>query len=142
MHRLLLLSALGCGFSLTVWMTLASTGRAEPEIPRIAPASNEGQRETKRIQAPSGMRADLWAAEPLLANPVCFAIDEHNRIYVAETFRLHRGVTDIRGHMNWLIEDLACRTVGDREAIHRRHESRAQLRALQQASERVTLLED
>ncbi|HZU37774.1 MAG TPA: HEAT repeat domain-containing protein [Gemmataceae bacterium] len=123
-------------------MTLASTGRAEPEIPRIAPASNEGQRETKRIQAPSGMQVDLWAAEPMFANPVCFAIDEHNRIYVAETFRLHRGVTDIRGHMNWLIEDLACRTVADREAIHRRHESKARLREWEQASERVTLLED
>ena len=55
----------------------------------------------------------------MLANPVCFAFDEKGRFYVAETFRLHDGVTDIRGHMDWLDDDLACRTVADRVAMCR-----------------------
>ena len=43
----------------------------------------------------------------MLANPVSFAFDEKGRCFVAETFRLHHGVTDNRGHMNWLDDDLA-----------------------------------
>ena len=79
----------------------------KPYSPKVAPASNEAARALKRIRVPQGLRLDLFAAEPLVANPVCFCIDEHNRFYVAETFRLHAGVTDDRGHMNWLDDDLA-----------------------------------
>jgi quinoprotein glucose dehydrogenase len=89
--------------------------------PRIAAASEEGQRAMKRIRVPEGMQIDLFAAEPLLANPVSFCIDARNRFYVAETYRLHAGVTDIRGHMNWLNDDLACRTVEDRIAMLKRY---------------------
>ncbi len=74
----------------------------------------------KRIQVPDGFKVDLFAAEPMVANPVCFAVDEKNRFYVAETFRLHDGVTDIRSHMDWLDDDLACRTVDDRVAMMQR----------------------
>ena len=31
------------------------------------------------------------------------------------------GVTDTRGHMNWLDDDLACRTVADRVAMYRKY---------------------
>ena len=92
----------------------------KPYSPRIDPASDQWKEEQKRIQVPAGFKVDLWAAEPLLANPVCFAIDEKNRFYVAEDFRLHAGVTDIRSHMDWLDDDLACRTVEDRTAMLKR----------------------
>jgi quinoprotein glucose dehydrogenase len=91
-----------------------------PYNPKIDPASDQWKEAQKRIQVPAGFKVDLWAAEPLLANPVCFAIDEKNRFYVAEDFRLHAGVTDIRGHMDWLDDDLACRTVEDRTAMLKR----------------------
>src|SRR5262249_31224270 len=42
-------------------------------------------------------------------------------IYVAETFRLHAGVTDTRAHMYWLDDDLACRQVADRVAMYKKH---------------------
>ena len=73
-----------------------------------------------RIRVPPGMKIDLWAAEPMLANPVVFCIDAQNRIYVAETFRMKFGVPDIRGIMSWLDDDLACRTVADRVAMMKR----------------------
>jgi quinoprotein glucose dehydrogenase len=92
----------------------------QPYTPKIAPASDEGERALRRIQIPRDLAIDLFAAEPLLANPVAFCIDEQGRFYVAETFRLHAGVTDIRRHMDWLDEDLACRTVADRIALLRR----------------------
>src|SRR5262249_48313865 len=68
---------------------------ARPYTPDIAPASDEARRALPRIRVPSGLRVELFAAEPLLANPVAFSFDEHGRLFVVETFRLHAGVTDI-----------------------------------------------
>src|SRR5207247_10354127 len=82
--------------------------------PKVAPASNEGQLAIKKFNVAPGLRCDLFAAEPHLANPVAFCFDERGRVYVAETFRLGAGVSDIRGIMDWLDEELAARTVDDR----------------------------
>ena len=71
---------------------------------------------------PAGLKAEVFAAEPLLANPVAFCFDEQGRAYVAETFRLHRGVTDNRSHPPvWTDDDLAARTVADRIALYKKH---------------------
>ena len=88
--------------------------------PPLAKASDEGQKAIKQFRVPPGIETRLWAAEPLLANPVCFAFDEKGRCFVAETFRLHHGVTDNRNHMNWLDDDIASQTVQDRVAMHRK----------------------
>jgi quinoprotein glucose dehydrogenase len=87
----------------------------------IAPASNQGELAIKRFQVAPGLKVDLWAAEPMLANPVAFNFDEKGRAYVCETFRLAAGVDDIRQIMDWLDEELACRTVDDRLAEMKRH---------------------
>ena len=92
--------------------------------PKVAPASNEGEAAIKRFRVPKGFKVELFAAEPLLANPVAFTIDEKGRFYVAETFRLHSGVTDIRGHMDWLDEELASTSVQERVEIMKRHEGK------------------
>ena len=89
--------------------------------PNIAPASEEGQKAIARIRVPAGFQVKLWAAEPLLANPVAFCIDEQGRIYVAETFRQLKGVEDNRDHADWVDADLAAMTVADRLAYFRRH---------------------
>jgi len=94
---------------------------AKPNQPKVAAASNEGQDAIRQLKLPAGFKAELIAAEPHLANIVSFFIDEHGRIYVCETFRLHAGVTDIRGHMDWLDEDMAARTPDDRYALMQRH---------------------
>src|SRR5687768_17342358 len=75
--------------------------------PKVAEASNEGELAMKRFELPAGFKVELIAAEPHLANPVAFDIDHQGRFWVAETFRLHAGVTDIRGKNTWLDEDLA-----------------------------------
>ena len=92
-----------------------------PYEPRIAPKSDEGERAIGRFRIPAGINCDLFAAEPMLANPVAFAIDERGRIYVAETFRQQKGVEDNRGHGHWLLDDLAAQTVEDRIAFFKKH---------------------
>src|SRR5689334_2165084 len=93
MHRLLTLS-----FILLPALAVIAAP-PEPYKAKVAPASDEPTRAVKNFRVPKGMTIDAWAAEPMLANPVVFAIDHKNRFYVAETFRLHQGVTDIRGIM-------------------------------------------
>jgi quinoprotein glucose dehydrogenase len=89
--------------------------------PPIAKASDEGQKAIRSFRVPSGLKVELFAAEPLLANPVAFCIDEKGVAYVAETFRHSDGVTDTRNHLDWLDDDMACRTVADRVAMYKKY---------------------
>lgn len=97
----------------------------EGYVPSVHEASSEGAEAMARITAPEGFVVELVAAEPLLANPVAIYPAADGALYVAETFRLHAGVTDIRYHMDWLEDDLACETVEDRVAMYSRHEGDA-----------------
>jgi quinoprotein glucose dehydrogenase len=123
---------------------VATAGAQDTYKPSIAPASDEGLKAAKRIQAPAGTQVTLYAAEPLLANPVCFCFDEKGRLFVAETFRLHSGVTDNRSHMKkipaWLDHELACRTVADRLAMYKQHLK--DFATYDKEHDRIRLLED
>jgi quinoprotein glucose dehydrogenase len=141
---------------------------AEPPLakpsskPQVAPASNEGELAIKRFSVPPGFKADLFAAEPNLANPVAFCIDERGRFYVVETFRLSTGVLDIRGRKGWpnsdflksatterlaglsdelLDVDLASRVVDDRIAMLRKYMG-TKANDLTIESDRLRLIED
>ncbi len=130
------LSALGA-----FWIAGAAEPADKSYSPRIAAASDEPARAIKRMRLPGGIEARLWAAEPLLANPVAFCFDEQGRCYVAETFRLHAGVTDNRSHMNWLDDDLASRTVADRVAMYRKY-LKDKFKSYEIEHDRVRLLVD
>lgn len=86
----------------------------------VAKASSEGQDAIAGFQRPEGFEVTLFAAEPLVANPVAFCVDYQGRFYVCESFRQNRGVTDNRGHdQTWLDRDLAAQTIEDRRVYHR-----------------------
>ena len=130
-------------FALFLSFALAAAAAETPKNynPYLAPASDEAQNAIKRFRIPKGFKVDLFAAEPLLANPVAFHIDEQGRVFVVETFRLHDGVTDIRGHMNWLNDDLASKSVDDRLAMMRKFEG-ARIGNYARESDRLRLLVD
>ena len=54
-------------------------------VPLVSPASEEGDQAIQRFEVPEGARVSLFAAEPMLANPVAFCTDDQGRFYVAET---------------------------------------------------------
>src|SRR2546423_14043014 len=135
---LLVLSAL---VSASAALAQAPAAQSKTTTPFIAPASNEAELAMKLFKVPPGLRVDLWAAEPMLANPVAFNFDEQGRAYVCETFRLGAGVDDIRQIMDWLDEELACRTVDDRLAEMKRHLGE-RFNSYTNHSERVQLIED
>src|SRR4051794_36366112 len=128
--------------SLAATLPLAAEPEPRPYNPTVKPASDEGAKAMKGFRMPQGVAVRLWAAEPLLANPVSFCFDEKGRCYVAETFRLGHGVTDNRSHMNWLDDDLASRTVADRVAVYKKHAKDNFEKTYETDHDRVKLVED
>lgn len=114
---------------------------AKPYSPPIAEASDEGEKAMARFKLAPGMKVELFAAEPMLANPVCFTVDNKGRFFVGETFRHHAGVTDMRDHQKWLDDDLACRTIEDRLASMKKNLGDA-FATYSGESDRVRMIED
>ncbi len=119
-----------------------SVGAQEPAYdPPVAEASDEARAALAGFEAQAGIELELWAAEPLVANPVCLWVAHGGDVYVAETFRHHAGVTDIREHMDWLDDDLAAQSVEDRAAYFERHTGEDYARYGEE-HERIRLLRD
>src|SRR4051812_25723999 len=125
-------------FAVSAQHKLAGTPSSAPAV---VASSAEAEQAIKTFKVASGLKVDLWAAEPLLANPVAFNFDEKGRAYVCETFRLHAGVDDIRGIMDWLDEELAARTVDDRLNEMKRHLGE-RFSTYSEHSERVRRIDD
>src|SRR5437867_8809687 len=49
---------------------------------RSSDLSDEALRVMAKFRVPAGLKIELWAAEPMLANPVALTFDEHGRCYV------------------------------------------------------------
>ncbi|MBI3822381.1 MAG: HEAT repeat domain-containing protein, partial [Planctomycetes bacterium] len=114
----------------------------DPYAKRIAKASDDWKKTLQRMKLPAGVQADLWAAEPHVANIVAFHFDEKGRCFVAETYRLHTGVTDNRSHpRSWTDDDLACRTVADRVEMYKKH-LKDKFPSYAKDHDRVRLVED
>lgn len=112
------------------------------ESPKLAAASDDGEKAIKRFQLPAGWKAELWSAEPDVAHGVAFDIADDGRVFVVESFRAWRGVPDIRGIMDWLDEDLACQSVEDRLAMMQRHLGESGMKDYYKNTERIRLLTD
>lgn len=114
-----LLTLLSVG-SLVETVKSADFKQPPPLEPEIEAASSEGEDFMKGIRIPEGWKIQLYAAEPDVANIVAFDIDNRGRLFVCESFRQNRGVTDNRGHDDkWLLADLSAETVQDRIDYHK-----------------------
>jgi quinoprotein glucose dehydrogenase len=93
----------------------------EEEKKQKKKGENSPESGAARAQIEGGLKATVWAAEPMFQNPVCFAFDEAGKCYVAEANRYQNGVPDTRGHMYWLDEDIGSKSVADRVAMYKKH---------------------
>ncbi len=96
-------------------LRLAPYDRLPQDIP--APASHEAEEAMLHFKMPEGFKATVFAAEPMLINPVAFTFDEKGTVYVSETHRSGTSVLDIRRYMPMLEQDMAARTVQDRAQL-------------------------
>lgn len=104
----------------------ASASHAEKDAvaPLVQPASDKAEQMRSGLKVPSGMKIDLWAAEPLLADPVAMSFDNRGRLYIAEHHRNRHGTEDTREHPVWLDDDRAATSVADRLAYMEKHADR------------------
>ena len=110
--------------------------------PSIVSASDDGERAIAGFEVPTGLEVTLWAAEPMLANPVAFDVDARGRVFVAETFRQEtEGVPDNRTFPEWLRDDLTLQTVADRAEMYLKHHPEF-AEQWTDADDRIRLLED
>tara|TARA_R110002126_G_scaffold82806_7_gene202646 strand:+ start:35645 stop:38977 length:3333 start_codon:yes stop_codon:yes gene_type:complete len=82
--------------------------------PEIHASTGEGEAHIQAMQVPDGFTVELWAEEPMLANPVCLYVSRKGDCYVGETFRHTHGVLDMRELRYWLEIDIGATTVEDR----------------------------
>ena len=83
------------------------------QLPSVGAA--EGERAASPLQLLPGFEATLWAAEPMLQNPVAISFNDQGRCYVAETHRWSQSIFDITRHPDWLRQDLSFRS--DRKSV-------------------------
>ena len=106
-----------------------------------APAHGETTISLKKLQPAQGLTVELFAADPLLQNPVSISVDHRGRIFVAETHRYKDSVFDITQKTPWLLDDLSFRSPTDRGAFLQRTFA-TNFAFLTNASELVRLVED
>lgn len=94
-----------------------------------------------KAKVPSGFTADIWASEPLLANPVAFCFDPQGRMFVSETHRYRSSVLDIRHYMFMLEDDLASRNQTDWLALIKKNFPK-DWQQLEKESEVIRLVHD
>jgi quinoprotein glucose dehydrogenase len=115
-----------------------------PKDPTTVPDKPNADAEAalKAITVPNGHTVELWAAEPLMMNPVAMCFDEQGRCYVAETTRFDKGVPDTRGHMYWLDEDIGSRSVEDRLKMYDKHKYGAKDKLYAEYDDQVRMVWD
>ncbi len=101
------------------WQHLAGSSQPAPPQELSGPL-----RALRAMAVPHGFESALWAAEPMVMDPVTFCIDEQGRVFVAESFRQELGVEDNRSQPYWLMDDLASQTVQDRLAMYEKWASK------------------
>jgi quinoprotein glucose dehydrogenase len=146
--RGLFCSLLACG----ILSIEAGEAKKESEAAHPAPAKRskkdskfpEPDLAIKSFKIATNLEVSVFASEPMLANPVCFTIDEKGRFYVAETFRHTDGAIDNRHFQSWIDEELANKTVEDRLAMLKRHadEVPKMFNEWTRESEKISLIED
>jgi quinoprotein glucose dehydrogenase len=119
--------------------SLKAESRA-PE-PHLQSASDEPGKAMAKFGLQAGFKADVWAAEPMLGNPVAFALDEQGRVFTSETNRYRSSVLDIRHYMFMLEDDMASRTTDDRIAYIKKNFPK-DWPQLEQQTEVIRVIED
>lgn len=90
---------------------------APPDKVTVTAPSKEALEAASSFQVKEGFEIEVYASEPLLANPVSMTFDASGKCYVVESHRRRTSVYDIRRFPDWLDRDFAFTTVADRSAF-------------------------
>jgi putative membrane-bound dehydrogenase-like protein len=73
------------------WNLEGASGGERPIGDRKITSYQSAEAEEKQFVLPEGFTVELVAAEPLVVNPVCIALDERGRLYVSESHTYRYG---------------------------------------------------
>ena len=85
----------------------------QANAPKPPSVPEEAKKVAAAVKVMPGLKAELFASEPMMANPLAFCIDEKGRVWISESFRY--GSTPERP-----ADDLNSRTVMERLGKHYR----------------------
>jgi len=94
------------------------------------------------ITYPDDMEAGIFAREPDVFNATAIAMDEQNRLFVAETHRFDRGIEDNRRNWYWLRDEVALKTTADRLALYEKYADKKTPGYFTEHAEKIRVLED
>jgi quinoprotein glucose dehydrogenase len=132
-------------FALAVtFFVLASLNVAVPAQEILPDGTKAAELAIAGFRIPSGMKMEVFAAEPQLASPVAICIDEKGRVYAAEEYRFNRGTPENRTQDFFLEDDLQIDSLEDRLALYKKFEDRFEggLDWFTKVSDQVRMLED
>jgi quinoprotein glucose dehydrogenase len=112
--RLCLALALACpalAFAQNAAEPSGDGAKKKDRDPENVSLEDSGESALKKFSVAPGLRVDLWAAEPLLANPVAFAFDDKGRAFVVETYRRRTSVPSSRAK-SWRTSTLTGNSTG------------------------------
>lgn len=123
-----------------LWLLTA----ALPAQEVLPDGTQAGLKEISKFKVPTGMKVELFAAEPQLASPVAIGLDEKNRVFVAEEYRFNRGTEENRTRPFLLDDDLQIKTLEDRLNVFKKYADKFDggMNWFSKVSDQVRLLED
>ncbi|HEX4614094.1 MAG TPA: hypothetical protein VH092_38280, partial [Urbifossiella sp.] len=118
-------------------------------LPDLADGTAKALQQMAAFRVPTGMKVELFAAEPKLASPVAISVDEKGRVFVAEEYRLGKGAAENRGNPKdnftfWLDDELQLRSTDDRLAMYKKWQAKfaGGMDWFRKAGDQVRLVED
>lgn len=113
-----------------------------PAVSRAQHGAEAAKASLAALEIPDGLKVELFASDPLLFNPVAFAIDERGRFFIAESHRWKDSIFDLwTKDERWKLADFSFTNVAQREAFLR-EEFATNLTLLTKDSEILRLVED
>ncbi|MDA1165486.1 MAG: glucose dehydrogenase, partial [Planctomycetota bacterium] len=130
-------------FAVTLWyLAQLSTAITAQEI--LPDGSKAAQLAISGFRIPTGMKMEVFAAEPQVASPVAICIDEKGQVYAAEEYRFNRGTPENRTQDFFLTDDLQIDSLEDRLTLYKKFEDRFEggMEWFTNVSDQVRILED
>ena len=105
-------------------------------------AERPGEKWIKTFKLAPGLKAELFADEDQLINPVAINFDLQNRLYVCESLRQGKGVTGAARKKFLAKDDFLIKSFEDRLALHNKYDSKLPIDSMIKVSEQLRVLID
>ncbi len=113
-----------------------------PKVEEREEKSDQGSRDAEPASRALGMIIKPFAKAPQVQSGVALTVDDLGKVYVAETYRFGHGAEDNRSHTDWIMEDLAIKTLEERRAMLTKHAAGMKPGYLTEKADRVVRLVD